>query len=81
MTGTPPGAGATEDPPQQAPVIAVPTITIDGQHHPFTPAGDCAAYRGKFTGNTSTWSCRSATNLPQEDPYGHTQAVIDADHL
>ena len=52
MTRTPPGVVATEDRPQQVPVIAVPTTTIDGQHHPFTPAG----------------ACRPATNLPQEDP-------------
>jgi hypothetical protein len=52
MTRTLPEARATEDRPQQAPVIAVPTITIDGQRHPFTPAG----------------ACRPATNRPQEDP-------------
>jgi hypothetical protein len=42
-------AGVTEDRLEQAPVIAVPTITIDGQHDPFTPAGDWAACNGKFT--------------------------------
>jgi hypothetical protein len=42
-------AGATEDRLQQAPVIAVLTMTIDGQHDRFTPAGNWAAYSGKFT--------------------------------
>jgi hypothetical protein len=32
-------AGATEDRLQQAPVIAVLTMTIDGQHDPFTLLG------------------------------------------
>jgi hypothetical protein len=32
-------AGATENRLQQAPVIAVLTMTIDGQHDPFTLLG------------------------------------------
>ena len=42
-------ARATEHRLQQAPVIAVLTMTIDSQHDPFTPAGDWAAYSGRFT--------------------------------
>lgn len=34
--------------------IAVPTITIDGKHDPFTPAGNGSACRAKFTAEQVT---------------------------
>jgi|307.fasta_scaffold2039772_1 hypothetical protein len=71
MTRTLPEARATEDRPQQAPVIAVPTITIDGQRHPFTPPGPA--------GRPQTG--RRKTPSDQRIARAHTQAVIDADHL
>lgn len=63
---------------QQAPVIAVPAITIDGKYDPFTPAGDGAAYRAKFTGKYDHRVLDVGHNVPQEAPRGFAQAVIDA---
>ena len=51
-----------------APVIAVPTITIDGQYDPFTPAGNGAAYRAKFTGKYEHRVFPVGHNVPQEAP-------------
>jgi pimeloyl-ACP methyl ester carboxylesterase len=62
------------------PVITVPTITLDGETDPFTPAGDGAAYRAKFSG---AYAHRALTgighNVPQEAPEAFAQAVIDVD--
>jgi pimeloyl-ACP methyl ester carboxylesterase len=66
---------------QQAPDIAVPAITIDGKYDPFTPAGDGSAYRAKFTGTYDHRVLDVGHNVPQEDPSGFAQAVIDACHL
>lgn len=66
---------------QQAPDIAVPTITIDGEYDPFTPAGNGSAYRAKFTGKYDHRVFDVGHNVPQEDPRGFAQAVIDASHL
>ncbi len=66
---------------QQAPAIAVPTITIDGKYDPFTPAGNGSAYRAKFTGRYDHRVLDVGHNVPQEDPRGFAQAVIDAGHL
>jgi len=66
---------------QQAPDIAVPAITIDGKYDPFTPAGNGSAYRAKFTGKYDHRVLDVGHNVPQEDPRGFAQAVIDADHL
>ena len=62
-----------------APVIAVPTITMEGDANgaPHPPA---SAYAGKFSGK---YSHRIVTggvghNLPQEAPQAFAQAVIDA---
>ena len=65
---------------QQAPDIAVPAITIDGKYDPFTPAGDGSAYRAKFTGKYDHRVLDVGHNVPQEDPSGFAQAVIDACH-
>jgi pimeloyl-ACP methyl ester carboxylesterase len=66
---------------QQAPAIAVPTITIDGKYDPFTPAGDGAAYRDKFTGKYEHRVFPVGHNVPQEAPAAFAQAVVDVDGL
>jgi pimeloyl-ACP methyl ester carboxylesterase len=62
----------------QAPVIAVPTITMEGEAN-GAPHPDPAAYRGKFSGR---YEHRTSTggighNLPQEAPKAFAQAIID----
>jgi pimeloyl-ACP methyl ester carboxylesterase len=64
-----------------APTIGVPTVTVDGKFDPFTPPGDGAAYRAHFTGKYAHHTLAVGHNVPQEDPRGFTQAVIQADHL
>ena len=65
-----------------APVITVPTITIEGDNngapHPLP-----AAYAGKFSGKYQhrTFTGNVGHNPPQEDPHDFVQAVVDADHL
>jgi pimeloyl-ACP methyl ester carboxylesterase len=66
---------------QKAPLINVPTITIDGEHDPFTPPGNGAAYRDKFAGRYRHQVLPVGHNVPQEAPKGFAKAVIDADHL
>jgi pimeloyl-ACP methyl ester carboxylesterase len=66
---------------QEAPVIAVPTITIDGEHDPFTPAGNGAKYRDKFTGKYEHRVLPVGHNVPQEDPRGFAEAIVDVDHF
>ena len=63
------------------PMITVPTIAIDGAADPFTPAGDGAAYRGKFAGKYAHRVVQVGHNVPQETPREFAQAVIDADRL
>ena len=76
-----PEYASIEDKLQKSPPIAVPAITIDGQHDPFTPPGDGAAYRDKFTGRYEHRVFPVGHNLPQEAPVAFAQAVTDADHL
>ena len=62
----------------QAPVIAVATITMEGDAN-GAPHPDPAAYRGKFSGR---YEHRTITggighNLPQEAPKAFAQAIID----
>jgi pimeloyl-ACP methyl ester carboxylesterase len=66
---------------QTAPVITVPTITIDGKYDPFTPPGNGAAYRHKFTGKYGHRVFPVGHNVPQEAPGAFAQAVIDVDHF
>ena len=66
---------------QNAPPIAVPTITIDGKYDPFTPAGDGSSYRAHFTGKYRHRTFDVGHNVPQEAPREFTQAVVDADRL
>jgi pimeloyl-ACP methyl ester carboxylesterase len=66
----------------QGPTIAVPTITIDGEVDPFTPPGDGAAYRARFTGPYEHRTLRGiGHNVPQEAPELFAQAVVDAGRL
>jgi pimeloyl-ACP methyl ester carboxylesterase len=68
-----------EDRLQKAPDIAVPTITLDGKDDPFTPAGDGAAYRDRFTGKYDHRTLKVGHNVPQEAPQDFAQAVVDVD--
>ncbi|WP_405910849.1 MULTISPECIES: alpha/beta fold hydrolase [unclassified Streptomyces] len=64
------------------PAIAVPTITLDGELDPFTPAGDGSAYRAKFTGPYDHRALEGiGHNVPQEAPEAFAHAVLDADRL
>ncbi|MDT0467896.1 alpha/beta fold hydrolase [Streptomyces gibsoniae] len=64
------------------PVIGVPTVTLDGGADPFTPAGDGAAYRKKFSGPYVHRTLRGVGhNVPQEAPEAFAAAVVEADRL
>ncbi len=62
----------------QAPAIAVPTMTLEGDAN-GAPHPDPAAYAGKFTGRYEhrTLSGGIGHNLPQEAPRAFAQAVLD----
>jgi len=65
-----------------APVISVPTITLEGDAN-GAPHADPSAYAGKFSG---PYAQRTITggighNLPQEAPDAFAQAIMDADAL
>jgi pimeloyl-ACP methyl ester carboxylesterase len=62
----------------QAPVIAVPTITLEGDAN-GAPHPEPAAYAKMFSGNYAhrTISGGIGHNLPQEAPQAFAQAVID----
>ena len=66
----------------QAPAIAVPTITIEGDAN-GAPHPKPEAYAGKFTGKYEhrTFSGGVGHNPPQEAPTEFVQAVIDATRL
>ncbi|MFG3480191.1 alpha/beta fold hydrolase [Streptomyces sp. NPDC047980] len=65
-----------------APDIAVPTITLDGEVDPFTPAGEGVAYRDKFTGPYDHRTLKGiGHNVPQEAPGAFAQAVLDVDRF
>ncbi len=64
----------------QGPVIAVPTITLEGDAN-GAPHPDASAYAKKFSG---TYAHRVITggighNLPQEAPRAFAEAVVDVD--
>ncbi|WP_042430935.1 alpha/beta fold hydrolase [Streptacidiphilus anmyonensis] len=66
----------------KAPTIGVPTITLDAALDPFTPAGDGASYRSKFTGAYQHRTLPGiGHNVPQEAPTAFAQAVVDVDHF
>jgi len=73
---------ALEEQLAQAPVISVPTITLEGDAN-GAPHPEPAAYRAKFSGR---YEHRTITggighNLPQEAPGDFAQAVIDVSTL
>jgi pimeloyl-ACP methyl ester carboxylesterase len=64
----------------QGPVIAVPTITLEGDAN-GAPHPDASAYAKKFSG---TYAHRVITggvghNLPQEAPQAFAEAVLEVD--
>ncbi|MCC8958004.1 alpha/beta hydrolase [Bradyrhizobium sp. Pear77] len=62
----------------QAPVIAIPTITMEGDAN-GAPHPEPAAYARKFSGHYEhrTLTGGIGHNLPQEAPQAFTQAIID----
>jgi pimeloyl-ACP methyl ester carboxylesterase len=64
----------------QGPVIAVPTITLEGDAN-GAPHPDPSAYAKKFSGTYAhrTISGGVGHNLPQEAPQAFAQAVVDVD--
>jgi pimeloyl-ACP methyl ester carboxylesterase len=60
------------------PVIAVPTITLDGDGDGVTPATDGTASAAKFTDRRSHRVIpRAGHNLPQEEPEAFADAVVE----
>ncbi|MEU7742010.1 alpha/beta hydrolase [Nonomuraea sp. NPDC049158] len=65
-----------------APAISLPTITLDGERDPFTPAGNGASYRKHFTGKYAHRTLRGiGHNVPQEAPQPFAEAVVEVDKL
>jgi pimeloyl-ACP methyl ester carboxylesterase len=62
----------------RAPVITVPTITLEGDAN-GAPHPDSESYRNKFSGKYSYRLIKGGIghNLPQEAPQAFAQAVID----
>jgi len=81
LVRTQPQYASIEDRLQQTPVIAVPTITIDGEYDPFTRPGHGAAYRDKFSGKYKHETLPVGHNVPQEAPRAFAEAVMKADSL
>jgi pimeloyl-ACP methyl ester carboxylesterase len=65
-----------------APVIAVPTITMEGDAN-GAPHPEPAAYRGKFSGRYESRVITGGVghNLPQEAPAAFARAIIDVDRI
>jgi pimeloyl-ACP methyl ester carboxylesterase len=63
-----------------APAIAVPTITLEGDAN-GAPHPDPSAYAGKFSGKYAHRTIEGGVghNLPQEAPQAFTQAIVDVD--
>lgn len=62
------------------PVIAVPTITLDGDSDGVVPATDGKAQASRFSGRRTHRIIRGAGhNLPQEAPEAFAQAILDVD--
>lgn len=66
----------------EAPAIAVPTITLEGDAN-GAPHPDPAAYRKKFTGKYAHRTVGGGVghNLPQEAPQEFARAVLDVDRF
>ena len=65
-----------------APVIAVPSITLEGDAN-GAPHPDPKAYAGKFSGKYQHRLIEGGVghNLPQEAPEAFARAIVDADRL
>ena len=65
-----------------APVITVPTITMEGDAN-GAPHPDPGAYAKKFTGKYAHRDITGGVghNLPQEAPEAFAKAMVDVDHL
>jgi pimeloyl-ACP methyl ester carboxylesterase len=64
----------------RGPVIAVPTITLEGHSDGVTPATDGASYRSKFSGRYTHRIIEGAGhNLPQEAPQAFADAIVEVD--
>ena len=65
-----------------APVITVPTITLEGDAN-GAPHAEPAAYAAKFSGKYQhrTISGGVGHNLPQEAPQAFAKAVMDVDRM
>ena len=63
-----------------APVIAVPTITLEGDAN-GAPHPDASAYAKKFSGRYEHRVIDGGIghNLPQEAPQAFAQAIVDVD--
>ena len=66
----------------EAPIISVPTITMEGDAN-GAPHPDPAAYEKKFSGKYEFRLVKGGVghNLPQEAPQAFAQAVIDVDRF
>ena len=66
----------------EAPVISVPTITMEGDAN-GAPHPEAAAYANKFSGPYESRLIPGGIghNLPQEAPQAFAQAVVDVDHM
>ncbi|MFL5578657.1 MAG: alpha/beta fold hydrolase [Gemmatimonadaceae bacterium] len=63
-----------------APVIAVPTITLDGDSDGVAPASDGSSYASRFSGRHTHRIVKGAGhNLPQEAPRAFADAVVEVD--
>jgi len=79
LAGGEPQYDALEKRLAEAPTIAVPTITLEGDAN-GAPHADAAAYRNKFTGKYSHRAIAGGIghNLPQEAPKAFADAVMEA---
>ena len=64
----------------EAPVITVPTITLEGDAN-GAPHPDATFYRKKFSGKYAHRIIQGGIghNLPQEDPQAFAKAIVDVD--
>jgi pimeloyl-ACP methyl ester carboxylesterase len=64
----------------EGPVIAVPTITLDGDSDGVAPATDGTSYAMKFSGKRAHRIIKGiGHDLPQEAPQAFTEAIVDVD--
>ena len=66
----------------QAPAIAVPTVTLEGDAN-GAPHAEPGSYAGKFSGKYANRIIKGGVghNLPQEAPRAFTTAIIDANAM